>query len=87
MNYKKNISFEELSQLIVDAIAEEPIFDKKILAPRIKSILKVFNWQVSQVPRIEKEETATTTQKRLLHIEKKEKEAKFWKNKCKEYLP
>jgi HSP90 family molecular chaperone len=84
---KRHHSFDELSELIVEAIIDEPIFSKEKLLPRIKSILKVFNLSLSVIPNIEKEETATEKHKRLLHIQTIENQVVFWKNKCKEHLP
>jgi hypothetical protein len=84
---KKHPSFDELSEIIVDAIIDEPIFSKEKLLPRIKAILRAFNLKLSLVPNLEKEETATEKHKRLLHIQKTENREKFWKGKCQKYLP
>jgi len=84
---KRHHSFKELSELIVDAIIDEPIFNKKILIPRIESILKAFNLKVSTIPKLTGEETVTEKHRRLAHIDKKENQVKFWKNKCKSLSP
>lgn len=84
---KKHPSFEEISELIIDAIIEEPIFSKEKLLPRIKSILRAFNLKLSKVPDLQSEETENEKHKRLLHIQKKEAEILFWKRKCNEFLP
>lgn len=83
----KHPSFKELSELIVQAIIDEPFFNKEKLTPKIYAIIKGFNLKISRIPNLEKEETENEKHKRLLHIQKKEDQIVFWKRKCQEYLP
>ena len=81
---KKYQSFKEVSELIVNAIIDEPMFNKEKLLPRIESILRAFNLKLSTLPKITGEETESEKHRRLAHIYKEEQRVKFWKNKCKE---
>jgi len=83
----KSQSFDEISEIIVDAIISEPIFSKEILQPRIKALLKAFHFKSSSIPNIDNELTATEKHKILLRMQQKEHEVLFWKQKCQLHLP
>jgi len=80
---KEQMSFDELSELIVTAIKDDNFFNKATLIPKIKAIIRAFkvNMSVANYAKIEK---PTDSAKRLREIEKLELEKNFWQRRCKE---
>lgn len=78
----KSTSFEELSEIIVSAIREEPFFTKEVLIPKVKAIIRGFriNLSTAKYDAIEK---PTDTARRLRELEKLELEKTFWQRKVK----
>lgn len=78
----KDLSFDELSKLIIAAIEDEQYFNKEVLIPKIRAIMKGFSLNLN-VTRYNKIETPSDSAKRLRSIEINTFEKKFWQQKCK----
>ena len=81
----KSTPFEELSQIIVTAINDEPFFTKDVLIPKIVAILKGFKASINAT-KYNKIESPSDAARRLRAIESTNLEMRFWKEKIKEIL-
>ena len=75
---KKNISFEELSSIIVDSVLSENYLNRDSLTIKIKTILRAFNLKLSQTNYTK--EKASKTGKLVRAVEVQNIECDFWKN-------
>jgi hypothetical protein len=82
MSKNKNISYDNLSKLIISAIEDEQFFNKETLIPKVRAILSGFKANVN-LSRYNKIESPTDAAKRLRSLEAKHMEATFWKDKVK----
>jgi len=82
---KNNISFEELSELIVSAINDEPFFTKEVLIPKVRAILRGFNANINAT-HYNRIESPSDAARRLRSIEVNRIEKNFWKTKCQDLV-
>lgn len=83
---KTNPSFAELSELIVNAIIEEPFFKKEILVPKIKSVITAFNLKLNNI-KLDSVTSETDKSRLLKEIYKQDFERKFWMQKIRDNFP
>ena len=85
---KKNepASFTEMSKLIVDAIQDEPFFNKETLIPKIKAIMSAFNLKLIQV-KLDSVVTDTDKTRFLKELNKREFERRYWMNIVRKNMP
>lgn len=79
------ISFDEVSELIVNAIRDEPFFNKDVLIPKVRAILKGFkvDFAAAAYSAIEK---PSQTAKRIREIERLNFEKVFWREKLEDII-
>jgi hypothetical protein len=82
----KNTSFDELSKLIIDAIEQEQFFNKEVLIPKVKAIIRGFKINLATI-NYNKIQTPAETGRTLRAMEKNEIERAFWQRAVKKYLP
>jgi hypothetical protein len=80
---KGNITFNDLSELIVKAINDEPFFNKETLIPKVRAIMKGFHLNMNPT-NYNKIESPSESARRLRAIEVNYQEKLFWKTKCTE---
>ena len=77
-----NLSLDEITTRIVDAVLNEPILNKEKLTTMIRSIIKIW-MNVKNLPKNNNKGWTKTSKYKLL-IKKGEVELNFWKKKYKE---
>jgi hypothetical protein len=76
----KPTSYNEITEIIVAAIENEPLFTKGVLIPKIRALMSGFKVQL-HTAKYDAIERPTETARRLREIEKLEFERNFWKKK------
>lgn len=75
---KNNISFNEVSQLIIESIEQEQFFNKETLVPKVKAILRGFNLNLS-ITNYDKVRSPSEIAKLIRSFERVDKEMNYWK--------
>jgi len=79
-------SYQELSRLIIEAIEDEQFFNKELLIPRVKAIMKGFSLNLN-VEDYSKERKPSEVGKILFSNKKLKVEQQFWHNIVRELHP
>lgn len=77
MGNNQNIQLEELSQIIIECINNEPFFRKEILIPKVRALMVGFNINLN-TSNYNRKENKSDAAKRLRALEQKQHEIKFW---------
>lgn len=79
------ISIDELAEIVVTAIQEEPFFNKEVLIPKVRALIKGFRTQL-KAAEYNKIKTPSQTAKLIRSNELQNIEKHFWKEELKKLV-
>lgn len=77
-----SISYKQFAEKVLEAIKDEPLFNNEILMPKIVTLAKMFQLNISS-NNYKNIDCPTEYQKRLRQLEIKELQKSFWQNEFK----
>lgn len=74
----QDLTYEDLSKLIIEAVEQENFFTKDVLVPKVKAILRGFRVNLNS-SKYKEIDSPSESQKRIRALEKVDHEMKFWR--------